>query len=355
MKRLFSTVILFVFIITICSLIYFRYDFDALIGNTIFFDALTAFTAILGVFGIIYQSNRSKKLDEIQFIFSLNQQYISNPNYQKVLDALEKESYDAYPGDILEIISQNLDFFEPIYILLKQEVIDIALIDNLFCFRFFMIVNNSFVQDNVLTPHKEHYNNIVLLHYIWKTYRQKKNLDIPFSSSDLSKLDWYNDICLYNMRDYRIKKELLIDKTEIREAALEDIDSINRLYYQLIGQYTIDINIASQLEKIKKDSNNFIFVASVNEKIVGTIQCTICHTIAFNGHPNMLIDFFVVDKLYRNKGIGKLLFQKVESIAQRNNVKSIVAVLSGNLKIEHKFYKKMGFDISVKGFRMEKC
>lgn len=190
-------------IIIVYYVIVLRYNSDFLKKGTNFFDILVTFTAICGVFGIIYQNSQSNKLNEVQFVFNLNQQYINNANYQKVLDMLETNSVEDGSIEINDIIAQCLDFFESIYILLKSGSINIKLIDELFCFRFFIIVNNKYVQDNVLTPHKNYYKNIVRLHHMWKKYKLKKESgkSIPLLETDLSLLDWYGDACENRKRE----------------------------------------------------------------------------------------------------------------------------------------------------------
>lgn len=202
MKKRIIVCFIFISIIVAYFVIVFRYNSDFLANGTNFFDMLMTFTAICGVFGIIYQNDQSNKLSATQFIFDLNQQYISNANYQKVLDMLEANLVEGDPAEFNDIVAQYLDFFESIYILLQNGLFNITLIDELFCFRFFTVVNSRYVQDNVLTPHKGYYGNIVRLHYIWKKYKIKKGLgkSIPMINSDLSLLDWYGDMCPHHRR-----------------------------------------------------------------------------------------------------------------------------------------------------------
>lgn len=202
MKKRIIVSIIFISIVIAYFVIVFRYNSDFLTNGINFSNMLMTLTAICGVFGIIYQNDQSNKLNAVQFIFDLNQQYISSANYQKVLDMLEADSVE---GDLVEFndtIAQCLDFFESIYILLQSGLINIMLIDELFCFRFFTIVNSRYVQDNVLTPHKGYYGNIVRLHYMWKKYKLKNGLgkNIPMMDSDLSLMDWYGDACPHHRR-----------------------------------------------------------------------------------------------------------------------------------------------------------
>ena len=145
-------------------------------------------------FGLIFQSSRSKDLEEAQFIFSLSQEFINNDNYQLLLHSLEAKK--ALDRNLLNIAAQYLDFFEPLYVLIEKKMIKIDMIEDLFCYRFFSVVNNITIQEKVLTPHKEYYGNICKLHYVWKEYRRDRTRRkvIPLIETDLSKIEWYDSI-----------------------------------------------------------------------------------------------------------------------------------------------------------------
>ena len=177
------------------GIIYFNYNCDIYIYNTLFFDIIMAFTAFFGVFGIIFQSQRTKNIEEAQFIFELNKEFINNETYQKVLDLLMNNSIISPTKEEVSLITQYCSYFESIYIMVEKKIINLSLIDSLFCYRFFNVINNKCVQEFIITPNKEYLNNIIKLHYIWKKYRLKRKYDnnIPLLHTDLSLLPWYND------------------------------------------------------------------------------------------------------------------------------------------------------------------
>jgi len=196
MKQKIITVSVLTCIIVVFGILYFNYNCDVYVNNTSFFDIIVAFTAFFGVFGIIFQSQRSKNIEEAQFIFELNQEFINNEKYQKVLDILSRSDNVSLTEDEIKLITHYCGYFEPLYILLKKEIVKIEMVDSLFCYRFFSVINNKYVQDFVLTPDKEYFINIVKLHYLWKKYKLNKRYDnhIPMSDTDLSLLPWYNNI-----------------------------------------------------------------------------------------------------------------------------------------------------------------
>ena len=353
MKKAVSLMILLGMVIIALGVLYFLNDIDAVISNTVFFEIITTITAVFGVFGFIWQMSESKELEQSQFIIDLNKLYFTNKNFEKVMSAVINNTLEFSSGNIQTEIIECMNYFEPFYIILKNNAVDMNAIDELFAGRFFTIINNKYIQDTIITPKKDFYHNIVCLHHLWRAYRLRKGKSIPYESSDLSLLSWYNEIfdekSNFTMPDSASLQEFTI---EIREATSRDFNEITSLYEQLLGKSATDESISMRLDEIREEKNNYIFVTLLDEKIVGTVQCTICPSVAFCGKPHMVLDYFIVDKQYRHMGIGTHLVHYIKSVAKQNNVSDIYLVSSKHLKKSHKFYRKIGFNNPVKGFRM---
>lgn len=173
---------------------------DALLGETKLFALITAVTAIVGVFGLIYQQSRLREVNSAQFLTTLSQMYINHNEYQELLDELEQTRKTRKGANITEeqkrIAANCLDFFEPVYVLIKSNAITMAQIDDLFCYRFFALVNNPIVQDCVIRPYHLYYSNIAKLHKEWTRFiiRSSKNKKVPYFETDLSKKPWYKEM-----------------------------------------------------------------------------------------------------------------------------------------------------------------
>lgn len=353
MKKIVVAIVTFVIIIVLLCAIYFTYGIDAYINGTVFFELVTALTAVFGVVSVLIQSRENHDLRESQFIVNLNKDYINNTEYQKLLDFLEKVNVgEKFSEEQFDLVSNYFDFFEPIYLLIKKKVIDIETIDDLFAYRFFSVVNNREVQNQVICPYITFYKNIINLHYIWKEYRVKHHKNIPFSETDLQLIDGYGDIC---GRPILIRKQQLENNSiVVRDAITNDFAAINSLYQILLPEIRMEFDIfKSSLKKIGNEPFNKLLVATLYEHVIGTVQCTICDAAAFNGRPHMVIDYFVVSNKYRRMGVGTTLFNEALAFAKTHNVKSIVLVSSNERKHAHKFYKKLKFSDKVKGFRLD--
>ena len=353
MKKTIIAIILFIIFIVLLCVTYFTLSIDAYISETVFFEVITAVTAIFGVISILVQSQENHDLRESQFIVNLNKDYISNGEYQLLLDSLEKvKAGESFSADKFDLISNYFDFFEPIYLLIRKKVIDIETIDDLFAFRFFSVVNNKEVQRQVICPYIAFYKNIIALHYLWKDYRTKHHKNIPFSETDLQLIDGYGDLCGHSVKECERKSEN--NALVVRDATIDDFVAIDNLYQILLPEIKTDIDAyKSSLKKINNEPFNKLLVATLHEKVIGTVQCTICNSAAFQGRPHMVIDYFIVNAKFRRTGVGTVLFNEVLNYAKLHNVKSIVLVSSKMRKPAHKFYKKLKFNDKVKGFRLD--
>jgi hypothetical protein len=62
---------------------------------------------------------------------------------------------------------------------MERDVIDIRLLDDLFRYRFFIVVNNKDVQDMELLPDAPYYRNIYTMDSLWIKYISKRHIEVP--------------------------------------------------------------------------------------------------------------------------------------------------------------------------------
>lgn len=152
------------------------------------------------------QLKDSKDIARASFITELNESFTSSQDNMALYTALQ-ECYDKKcPHQITcddtcdckldfskAIVSNYLTFFETIYVLEKNGVIDFELLDDLFAYRFFLAVHSKFVQQSKLASQPENFRNIFCLEYEWMQYRKTvaKKVDSPtsvFASNPLRNL-----------------------------------------------------------------------------------------------------------------------------------------------------------------------
>ena len=121
----------------------------------------------------------------------------------------------------------------------------------------------------------------------------------------------------------------------VRQAKPSDLDDL--------------IVLLSQLTTVGNPSNidqsvyGNIYVATLSDKIVGTITLIIEPKIIHNGSSVGHIEDVVVNKDFRNKGIGKLLIDYVVEIARKAGCYKVILDCDEN---NVNFYQKSGFKTS---------
>jgi len=127
----------------------------------------------------------------------------------------------------------------------------------------------------------------------------------------------------------------------IRQAEIKDSERISILCEQL-GYSTTKEQIEERLSKIQNNNSHIIYVATLeNEYVIGWAHAHISDLIIV---PNQALLFgLVVDKNYRNSGIGRLLMQHIEEWATLGSCEGVI--LRSNIKRQeaHLFYEKIGY------------
>ena len=97
------------------------------------------------------------------------------------------------------------------------------------------------------------------------------------------------------------------------------------------------------LEKMLVDKNKPIFVATIDNYVVGYAMCQL-RLPTSNMYPAKIyhLDDLCVDEKYRRQGIGEALYQKVVEEAKKNNCYEITLNAWPGNEAALKFYEKMG-------------
>ena len=184
-KRIRKTSIILTVIVIACLVILVTWAVNKIFGYRLE-DSMIA--VIIAAISLIYEINKSKKLNEAEFLIHLNSLFITNDNYKLIYNLLSTYDFENEPDFNKEIsncdISNYLTLFETFYILLKRKVIDIHLLDDLFAYRFFLAVHNPYIQRKKLAISPKNFRNIYRLERLWLSYRNGcQNNDNYFTES----------------------------------------------------------------------------------------------------------------------------------------------------------------------------
>lgn len=151
-------------------------------------------------------------------------------------------------------------------------------------------------------------------------------------------------------------RKTLTKKTIIRKAALKDLQQLTELEYsfivggsKLLPKFEkLDYNAKQKLEKHLKQTirerNSIFFIAAANHTIIGFIEGKIQKRQSFYKQKTIgRVLNFTVEKRFREKGIGKHLFQKLLAWFKKRKVAFIELHALKNKKGLKLMYKKWGF------------
>jgi ribosomal protein S18 acetylase RimI-like enzyme len=128
---------------------------------------------------------------------------------------------------------------------------------------------------------------------------------------------------------------------KIRTCQLDDIKEIYLLNKEELGyDYPIDKQ-KIKLEQLLESSSDRIYVACIDNQVVGYVHAASYDTLYMDHLKNIL--GIAVKSKYRHLGIGKRLLTEVEIWAKEDNAAGI-RLVSGETRVgAHEFYKKCGY------------
>ncbi len=159
---------------------------------------VTTVTAIIGAVALWIQFKKDKQINEASFIVEFYQSFYEQESNTKVLNELDKKyskekytSLKTMPADVLNYLT----WVRTLCDLIDRKILSYESIDEIYSYKFFMILNNKEVQEMEIHKYVDLYKLIYRTHYGWTKYRKKKGLSILMADENLSLVDGYYDLC----------------------------------------------------------------------------------------------------------------------------------------------------------------
>jgi len=140
----------------------------------------------------------------------------------------------------------------------------------------------------------------------------------------------------------------------IRKANIEDLIKVqelnNNLFELEFNNFDDTLKVGWPFEKEGKEyfenmiKNNIVFVAEVEEKIVGYLAGSICEQTSYITETFAELDNMCIDDEYRRFGIGTLLMDEFKEYCKENKVQNIKVTASAKNSRAIQFYMKNGFE-----------
>ncbi len=139
-----------------------------------------------------------------------------------------------------------------------------------------------------------------------------------------------------------LKEKFNLENIVIRDAMPSDTDALVDLLNQLgFPQKSVCMCI-QKIEEFSKNDSNKIWVASLNNKIVGLLAINII-TPFYKPKFFARIDSIIVDECYQKIGIGKILMCIAEEYAKMIGCLRIFLTSGNHRPSTHEFYSHLGY------------
>ncbi len=133
---------------------------------------------------------------------------------------------------------------------------------------------------------------------------------------------------------------------DIRKATAADLPAILALYGQpdLDDGKVLDLPAAERiLGRMHQYPNYSVYVATLNNEVVGTFALLIMDNLAHLGAPSGIAEDVVMSSTWRGQGVGRQMMLFAMEACRKAGCYKLM--LSSNLKREpaHRFYEELGF------------
>jgi len=144
-------------------------------------------------------------------------------------------------------------------------------------------------------------------------------------------------------------------KIKIRQAQLDDLDAVSELLRQLHDQHpwrdSLKEKAEATLVEIINHPRRYLFVAEIDDAVVGTNDLTIVPNLTHQLSPWGMIENVIVSNQYRNLGVAIALMQSALDQAQREGCYKVELISADYRTASHQLYQKLGFQENAKAFR----
>ncbi len=138
---------------------------------------------------------------------------------------------------------------------------------------------------------------------------------------------------------------------KIRELNETDLVQLAELYYQFWGDNSDVEKMKSQLQVIKTENNHIILVCENNGNIVGSVMGIVCRELYGECRPFLVIENMIVDRKYRQQGVGTRLLEYLEERAKERGCTQMILVTEKNRIDACGFYENFGFSTNTTGYK----
>lgn len=137
-----------------------------------------------------------------------------------------------------------------------------------------------------------------------------------------------------------------------RKVTTDDIDQFNMLMDDLSCRAKDQNKLREKIEATKSNNDLYLLVAEEIDtgKLVGSLLAVIFDDYCDDCRPLMVIENVVTSKSCRGMGIGRKMFEAIESWGRSRDVNYAILCSAMHRLEAHKFYDALGYK-EVKGYK----
>lgn len=139
--------------------------------------------SLIGTIFIAVELKNGQDVTCSEMLINLNNYFHDSDRLMKVYQVLEDCEIEGDYSDEKWVnvssveVAQYCTFFENLYMLHRHHIANIEDLDDLFGYRFFLFMNNPYIQEHYLLPTSSSYVQLFELCQIWTRYRRSESKD----------------------------------------------------------------------------------------------------------------------------------------------------------------------------------
>lgn len=361
----------FLLLFVICLIVICIYIFVAKpFGEDKIVDVFSLVGTIIGAIFIAVELQNTQVVTCCETLINLNNYFHENATLMKVYGLLERSYMTKFADKGLETDANENDiaayctFFENLYLLINNRIAKISDIDDLFGYRFFIFVNNPYIQEHYILPTSSSYRQIFALYDIWIDYRRKSKGLSHIPNERFSFSDEYLDKKFYifdKEPDLKHYPDVTIRSGEViklRELDFHDLTPILKLQ-EIVYQSMPDQSMLAPLtreELIESLHLDFLIGAFNPENELVAFTLLVANrkgkrNLASDGnldwHKCATLDMVMVHPSYRGNGFQQILINTVVESACNEQIQYILATVAPDNAHSLDNFKKLGFVVTI--------
>lgn len=324
---------------------------------------------LLGTIFIAVELKNGQNVTCSDMLIDLNNYFHDSDRLMKVYEVLENQlggiecpakAWEDVKG--VEI-AQYCTFFENLYLLYRNEVASIDDLDDLFGYRFFVFVNNPYIQEKYILPTSSSYIQIFKLYEAWIGYRKKVGAHdwqkrLPYAKYAFSETYLKNKLYMNDFLTGKCEADAALEikgkKFLMRQLTFEDTSAILNLQDECVAALPssdlfFPLSREELLESLHLDTVMGVEAADGSLAAVSVLVSNrnslrnLARDVKLKPTDAFTFDAVMVAPCWRGYGLQKVLVERAIAKSVAKGVAVILATVSPDNSHSLSNFLEMGF------------